>query len=153
MHDCKTIYEYEKKMRTYITLVHIKKKEEMSKMKKAESFVNGLANTKYHEVAKEIRTQLGNIKVNKTKSSPFEYEINHITLSILQLMKNNPFYNETKVFINNMQDEDNMSEDESCESTNNDPQAFYVQGNRKKGKLCNKQTQTAIRIISETKHL
>ena len=88
-------------MRTYIALMHIKKKEEMSKMKKTESFVNGLANTKYYEVAKEIRTQLGNIKVNKTKAFPLEYEFNRITLSILQLIKNNPFYDKNKVSVNN----------------------------------------------------
>ena len=68
------------------------------------------------------------MKVNKRKSFPLELEINCISLSILPLLTNNMFHDETKVSINNIQDEDNMSEDESYESTNSDSQASYIQG-------------------------
>lgn len=108
--------------RNYWVLKFIKKREETEEIEKSEAYVNGLANTTYHEAAKDIRSQLNAFRRSQEKILPPDLHLNNITLHINILLKNDPFVHtrEQGARINNA----NVYSDESDRGYSSDSDVF-----------------------------
>ena len=128
---CKDIYDYEKLSRNYWVLKYIRKKEDTAEIEKSEAFINGLAGSKYHEAAKDIRADLNAHRRKKDEILPADLYLNNITLSLQVLLRNDPFVGPDGAKVFNVHAESESDNDRGYSSDSDvNGEIYYTQNNR-----------------------